>query len=121
MFSHSFRYVPLIEWIIQPLLLPVTDILQSETESSYLAYLSIADNLDALKLQSILHTFLQSFNYNNFISHLFLYFKSNQVQITKLIFSLFFLRSNWQDNFHMDSILSKEKSMKMIILRIDFT
>ena len=36
---------------------------RTETETSYLADLSMATNLDALRLQSILHTFLQAFNY----------------------------------------------------------
>ena len=53
---------------------------RTETESCYLAYLSIAADLGALRLRSILWTFLQSFNYNNFITYLTPFFKSNQVQ-----------------------------------------
>ena len=51
-------------------------------------YLSIATNLVAMKLRSILHKFLQTFNYSNFISHLSPSFKSNQAQ--NLNFSFFF-------------------------------
>ena len=59
---------------------PAVNNSRTETESCYLAYLSIAPNLDALRLLSTLWTFLQSFNYNNFISYLPPYFKSHQVQ-----------------------------------------
>ena len=56
----------------------------------YISYLSIADNLDTLRLRSNLHTFLKSFNYENFISHLCPFkLKSNQIQI--LSFSSLFV------------------------------
>ena len=65
-----------IRAIIQSLYLPVTDVAERETESRYLA----ATNLDALRLQSILPTFLQSYNYNNnFISNISPYYESNKV------------------------------------------
>ena len=51
------------------------------TFSILLAYLSIAANMDALRLRSILLKNLQSFNYNNFIFYLPLQVKSS----TKLI------------------------------------
>ena len=37
-------------------------------------------------IRSILHTFLQPFNYYNFISNIFSYFKSNQFQIMHTFF-----------------------------------
>ena len=46
-----------IRVIIQSLYLPVTDVEERETESRYLAYLSIAINLDALRLLLVLPTF----------------------------------------------------------------
>ena len=85
-------------WPFGPL---VTDMLRTETEWSYLAYLSISANLDAPRLRSLLPTFLQSFNFYNFISHLSPHFKSNQVQSWSVVY--FFLRSNWWHNFHTDS------------------
>ena len=48
--------------------LPVTDMSQTESDSSALAYLSIATNLSRWDYGRF-YTFLQSFNYNNFISH----------------------------------------------------
>ena len=77
---HFKQCVIDLDLIIQFLLLPITDMLQTETELGYLAYLSITTNLDALKLLSILHTFLPSFNYNSYISHIFPTFNPNQVQ-----------------------------------------
>ena len=65
-----------ISVIIQSLYLHVTDVAERETESRYLA----ATNLDAQRLQSILRTFLQSFNYNNFISNISPYYESNKVK-----------------------------------------
>ena len=51
-----------------------------ETELSNLAYLSIANNFDALRLWPILNIFLQSFNYNKLISHL-TFFSANTLGI----------------------------------------
>ena len=62
----------------------------TKTESCYLAYLSIATNLDALRSLSILHTFFQSFNYNNFISHLIILVVSSY--LSQIQYKL--------DNFH---------------------
>ena len=78
-------------------MLPSTDISRTETESSYLAYLSITTNLDGLRLGSILHTFLPAFNYNNFISHVSSCFK---IKLKNYHFHTFFLPSNWQRGIH---------------------
>ena len=61
---------------------------RGQTESSYLTYLSIATNLDALRLRSILRTFLQLFNFNHYFPPTsFLQPKSRTKFIIFMVFS----------------------------------
>ena len=56
--------------MIQSPLLPVSDVSLTITESSSFAYLSISTNLDALRLRSIIPTYLQTFDHYNFQTYL---------------------------------------------------
>ena len=47
------------------------------------------------EIRSVLHTFLQSFNYYNFISNIFSYFKSNQI-LKIMNFILFFCAQSYK-------------------------
>ena len=87
---------------------------RTETESCYLAYL-----LDALRLLSILWPFLQSFNYNNFISYLPPYFKSKQVQNWYFHDFFFSQTDSWSQRDVTAYMTITIKPEKLHILRLD--